>query len=192
MNAFEEIVAGLLQQERYWTVIGYKVDLSKEKKAELGKPSLPRPEIDVLAYNVSENKLLWVECKSYLDSRGVTFASFINENDPGAGRYKVFNQPNYRKIVTEELVKQVVATQMTLPNPTVKYCLVAGRIATEPDRKKLKKYFSDNDWLLFDDNWLMVKLVQASTGSYEDDSAILVAKLFARKLGLGLDLFENE
>jgi hypothetical protein len=71
MDAFEEIVAGLLWEEGYWTTIGYKVNLPKPVKVELGKPSLPRPEIDILAYQADDNELIWVECKSYLDSRGV-------------------------------------------------------------------------------------------------------------------------
>jgi len=180
MNAFEEIVAGLLRQEGYWTIVGYKVNLSKAKKVELGKPSLPRPEIDILAYQVAQNLLLWVECKSYLDSRGVTIAPFRDKNDKGAERYKVFTRPDYRIIVTEELVKQVVATQMALPNPTVKYCLVAGRIATDSDRKELHQYFEEQDWLLYDDKWIRQRLEKASAGSYEDDIAVIVAKLFSR------------
>lgn len=32
MNAFEEIVAGLFWEEGYWTHVGYKVNLPKEKK----------------------------------------------------------------------------------------------------------------------------------------------------------------
>ena len=51
MNAFEEIIAKLLNQEGYWTRTGYKVNLSPPQKAEIGIPSMPRPEIDILAYN---------------------------------------------------------------------------------------------------------------------------------------------
>jgi hypothetical protein len=58
MNAFEEIVAGLLRQEGYWAYVGYKVNLTKREEADLGKSSLPRPEIDVLAYQAKDN----VEC----------------------------------------------------------------------------------------------------------------------------------
>jgi hypothetical protein len=180
MNAFEEIVAGLLRQDGCWTIVGYKVNLSKKGKVELGKPSLPRPEIDILSYKAGENLLLWVECKSYLDSRGVSITAFTGEDERGAQRYKVFNLPEYRRIVTEELIKQVVTSQMVLPNPIVKYCLVAGRIATETDRIKLHQYFEKQSWLLYDDSWIKQQLIKASTGSYEDDIATIVAKLFAR------------
>lgn len=129
---------------------------------------------------MAQNLLLWVECKSYLYSRGVTIASFTDKNDKGADRYKVFTRPDYRRIVSEELVNQVVASQMALPNPMVKYCLVAGRIATESDCKKLHQYFEEQGWLLYDDKWIRQGLEKASAGSYEDDIAVIVAKLFSR------------
>lgn len=58
MDAFEQIVAGLLRQEGYWTWNGYKINLTKDNKREIGKPTMPHPEIDILAYKVSENQLL--------------------------------------------------------------------------------------------------------------------------------------
>jgi len=180
MNAFEEIVAGLLHQGGYWTIVGYKVNLSKEKKEQLGKPTMPRPEIDVLAYHVGQNRLLWVECKSYLDSTGVTFKSFDPNKDPSVGRFKVFTWDDYRLIVTDELVKQVVADGMTADNPEVQYCLVAGKVASETDRECIRLYFNELGWLFYDDKWLKEKLQKASTGSYEDDIAVIVAKLFCR------------
>jgi len=51
-------VSRLLWQEGFWTTIGFKVNLPKEKKALLGKPTMPRPEIDILGYQAKENLLL--------------------------------------------------------------------------------------------------------------------------------------
>jgi hypothetical protein len=181
MDAFEEIVARMLWEEFYWTIIGYKVNLSKQKKYELGKSSLPRPEIDILAYKTKENKLLWVECKSYLDSRGVVAEHLMQEDDTGKGRYKTFTWPSYRRIVTEGLVKQVVDIGLTNPNPTINYCLVAGKIATQKDREILHHFFSGKGWILYDDEWLKERLERLAQKSYENDVAIIVAKLFARK-----------
>jgi hypothetical protein len=180
MNAFEEIVAGLLWQEGYWTNIGYKVYLSKTQKIDLGKPSLPRPEIDILAYRANDNSLLWVECKSYLDSRGVTINSLTGKDERNAERFKVFTQQSYRRIVTAELVKQVVSTGLARPNPSIRYCLVTGRIATKVDREKLHEHFVNNGWILYDESWLKCGLEKLSVSGYEDDVAIIVAKLFAR------------
>ena len=180
MNAFEEIVAGLLWQEGYWTHIGYKVNLSKTQKVDLGKPSLPRPEIDILAYRANDNSLLWVECKSYLDSRGVTIDALTGKDERNAQRFKVFTQPDYRRIVTAELIKQVVSAGLARPNPSVEYCLVTGRIATDLDREKLHEHFAEHGWILYDENWLKRGLEKLSANGYEDDIAIIVAKLFAR------------
>jgi hypothetical protein len=180
MNAFEEIVAGLFRQEGYWTHMGYKVDLAKSKKVALGKPSLPRPEIDILAYQASDNILLWVECKSYLDSRGVSIGSFNGKDERNTARFKVFTWPNFRKIVSAELIKQVVRAKLTRPRPSLKYCLVTGRIATNTDRDELRKYFETQDWLLYDERWLKQRLDKLSERGYEDDVAVIVAKLFAR------------
>jgi len=180
MNAFEEIVAGLIWQEGYWTHVGYKVNLPKPQKRELGKPSMPRPEIDILAYRATDNSLLWVECKSYLDSRGVTIDALTGKDERSAQRYKVFTQPEYRRIVTAELTKQVVSAGLARPNPTVKYSLVTGHIATDPDREELHEHFAEHGWILYDENWLKRGLEGLSASGYEDDVATVVAKLFAR------------
>lgn len=51
MDYFESICKTLLEDEGYWVRQSYKVELSKEQKRKLGKPSLPRPEIDLIAFN---------------------------------------------------------------------------------------------------------------------------------------------
>ena len=180
MDAFEQIISRLLWQEGIWTTVGYKVNLPKEKKKVLGKPTMPRPEIDILGYQASENLLLWVECKSYLDSRGVIYQSLSGEDKRGAMRFKVFTQPKYRKIVTEELISQVVKSNLTRPNPAIQYCLVTGKIATDVDRYKLHYLFSENDWILFDEFWVKQGLERLSEIGYEDDIATIVTKIYAR------------
>lgn len=180
MDAFESIVSELLWEEGYWTIVGYKVDLPKDKKVALGKPSYPRPEIDILAYQARENQLLWVECKSYLDSRGVKLQSLTGEDESTSKYYKTFTWPEYRKIVTAELVRQLVSTNRTRPNPTVRYCLVTGKIATEADRAGIKALFDENGWLLYDEHWIKQGLVKLVDKGYENDVAVIVAKLFAR------------
>src|SRR3954452_24496400 len=81
MDAFEQIAARLFEVQGYWTRIGYAVELTKEQKVAVGQPSLPRPQLDVIAYKPTTNELLVIECKSYLDSPGVKHAGFHgNEN----------------------------------------------------------------------------------------------------------------
>jgi hypothetical protein len=89
---------------------------------------LPRPDIDILAYKPAENRLLWVECKSYLDSAGVSISAFNGEDQKNARRYRVFTDPQFREIVTQRLVEQLVFDRLCLPQPGVEYGLVAGKI----------------------------------------------------------------
>ena len=80
MQGFEALIAEILEAEGYWVRRGHKVGLTKEDKQEIGRPSSPRWEIDVLGYRAPENLVLAVECKSYLDSPGVNLAGYIREN----------------------------------------------------------------------------------------------------------------
>lgn len=49
MDAFEQIAARPFEVQGYWSRIGYTVDLTKEQKREIGKPSMPRPQLDIIA-----------------------------------------------------------------------------------------------------------------------------------------------
>ena len=179
MDAFEDIIAGLFRQQGYWTRLSYKVDLSKEEKVAIDKPSSPRPEIDILAYKPTVNELLWIECKSYLDSYGVRFESFNGQEAKGADRYKVFTRDFYREVVTRRLVEQLMQESLVLDGVTVKYGLVAGRVYPK-SRVALKQHFDERGWLLFDDTWIKDKLRDLAKLGYENDVAIIVAKLFER------------
>jgi hypothetical protein len=179
MNAFEQIVANLLNQEGFWTRIDYKVILTKEQKAKIDKPSMPRPEIDILAYKPCKNLLLWIECKSYINSGGVRMSSFININDPGYNRYKVFNYPVYRDEITSALRSQVISNGLCTNGLEIKHCLVAGKIYTTKDRTLLQDYFTLNNWILWDDEWIKEGLKKYAASDYEDDVAVLVSKLFS-------------
>lgn len=181
MDAFESIVAGLLWEEGFWTSIGYKVNLPKETKVRLEKPSLPRPEIDILAYRAKNNSLLWVECKSYMDSTGVKVSAFNGDDLKGAERYKVFTWPAYREAVTQALITQLTDEGRVLSEPNVNYCLVTGKIASDKDRKDLHEHFRGNGWILYDENWVKQHLERLAEKGYENDVAVQVAKLFMRE-----------
>lgn len=70
MDAFEQLVSEILWMEGYWVRASLKVELTKEEKKAIGRPSSPRWELDIVAYSGRDNLLRVVECKSYLDSRG--------------------------------------------------------------------------------------------------------------------------
>ena len=108
MDAFESVVAVLLERKGYWTRTSIKVELTKDEKRLIGRPSSPRWEIDVIAYKGSTNSLLVVECKSYLNSAGVRFSSFDGSSEREANRYKLFNEEELRKVFFNRLSMQLV------------------------------------------------------------------------------------
>ena len=66
MEAFEQIVARVFDRDGYWIKQSYKVDVTKEEKRLIGTHSMPRVEIDLLAFRAIENVVHVIECKSYL------------------------------------------------------------------------------------------------------------------------------
>jgi hypothetical protein len=175
MIAFEQVVARVLEQDGYWTRTSFKVQLTPAQKAKIGRTSSPRWEIDVLAYRPGTNDLLVVECKSYLDSRGVLVAAVDGSNPVAGKRFKLFNDPVLRKEVLSALVKQ-----LKLPaKPTVTLCLAAGRIATEKDLTALLGHFAAKKWRLITRADLRDGLKLIGEAGYENDQVSIVAKLMS-------------
>ncbi len=177
MDAFETLVTGILQRrERLWTWQNYKIDLTREDKLRLGKPSHPRIDVDVVAYQPIENRVLWVECKSYLDSSGVSMNAFTPANGQHADRFKVFTDQTYRVVASAALVRQLVAERMVRPDPVIEFWLVAGRIAPM-SADKLREHFMNNGWKLRDRPWIEASLRELARMAYDDDVVMMVAKL---------------
>ena len=105
MDAFESLIETLLNREGYWTDSNLKVELEKAEKRKIGRPSSPRWELDVVGYQGNSNELLVVECKSYLDSRGVLFR---NGKFSNPSRYKLFTERTTREVVLGRLEEQLV------------------------------------------------------------------------------------
>lgn len=176
MDAFEDLVARLLRREGFWTRQNYKVDLLKDEKVRIGLPSMPRPDIDILAYQSVENRLVWVECKSYLDSGGVHMSAFDGTNPGFARRFRVFTDPVFRAVVTDALERQLVGQRLIHANPTVEYWLVAGKIASGQSAPLLA-HFEQHGWHLRDRSWVRGGLEQLAKAGYEDDVVTMTAKL---------------
>lgn len=102
MNAFEELVMIYLRHRGYWVIPSVKVDITKQDKRDIGKPAMPRPEIDLVAYKAKENKLFLVEAKSYPDSYGVGFAGVSGNNARDAKRYKLFTDKPFVKLFQKD------------------------------------------------------------------------------------------
>ena len=176
MDAFENLMALLLRREGYWTMTSYRVDLTKEQKQEIGRHSSPRWELDLVAYKGSTNEVLVVECKSYLDSYGVTFRNGAFEP---VDRYKLFTEPKLREVVLATVLTQLT-NKLCPRNPSVKLCLATAKIASRTDRDGLKAHFDSNGWDLFDDKWIQKKLEDCAADGYENDVALVVTKLLMR------------
>ena len=59
MDAFESVIATILDRDGFWVRTSYKVALNKTEKLEINRPSSPRWELDVIAYRHADN-LLWI------------------------------------------------------------------------------------------------------------------------------------
>jgi hypothetical protein len=177
MEAFESLVAGALRREGIWIYPGYHVDVSQADKQAFGQPSHPRPEIDILGYRPTANTLLWIECKSYLDSPGVKFGGFDGSSPKEAKRVpKVFRDSHYRQVVTRALIRETVAETLACPDPKVEYWFATGNIA-EQSRAAIRQHFDEQGWTLLDREWIIAQLRRVGSAKYENDVATMVSKL---------------
>ncbi len=178
MDAFETVVASILQRQGYWTLTSVKVELTKTEKCTIGRPSSPRWELDIVAYSGRENELLVVECKSFLDSPGVECSAFTGKNPMAAKRYKLFCDSTLRKVVLRRLERQLVAAGFCARRPTVRLCLAAGKI--RGDESWLRTYFEGKGWVLWGPEYIRRELKGLRDSGYEDTVAAVVAKLLLR------------
>jgi hypothetical protein len=177
MDAFEHVVGELFWAQGYWVRTGVKIDISKADKVTLGNPSMPRPEIDLVAYRGSTNQILAIECKSYLDSRGVTHAELCGAKD--SKTYKLFRNANLRDLVLERLTEQLVREGFCEQGATVQLGLVAGKVHSN-DQAAIETLFDDQGWLFFGPSWLKDQLTDLSSRGYENQISAVVTKLLLR------------
>jgi hypothetical protein len=178
MDAFEQLVAEILWMNGYWVRTSVKVELTKEEKRQIGRPSSPRWELDIVAYSGRDNLLRVVECKSYFDSLGVQAKGFDAKSD-NASRYKLFNDPLLREVVFRRLQLQFYEAGFCPANPSIKLCLACGKI-NERGREAIGRKFSEQGWDLWDERWLREHLRQMSERGYENQVSAVVSKLLLR------------
>lgn len=178
MDSFEQVAATILERLGYWVRTSVKVALTPDEKREIGRPSSPRWELDVVAYSGSRNELLVVECKSYLDSYGVRSTSFDGPKAEEETRYKLFSDDVLRRVVLSRLEAQL-ADQGFCPTGTkATLCLAAGKIYGDP--APLREIFDKNGWRLFESGWFVDGLRRLADESYDNSVASVVAKLLLR------------
>lgn len=179
MDAFENIVAMILRREGYWVRTSYKVKLTKEDKRKIRRPTTPRWELDVIAYKPRSNELLVVECKSFLNSLGVVYKDFSGKSERGKKRYKLFNDRRLWSVVRSRLVRQLKEEGACLNRPKVQLCLAAGRIPPN-DQDDMQLYCKKHRWQLFDADWFKTKFGELADSDYENEVAIVAAKLMGK------------
>lgn len=179
MNASELLLAELLALDGWSCWPGYHVGISKADKVAIGQPSHPTPELDVLG--VKHGRVIWVESKTYLDSRGVQ-AKTLEDGYKGPGRVRVFTDPVYRGIVTRALLEQLREREVISKRgkTKVEYWFAAWKFCDERNRAQAQARFDEQGWTLLDRDWLVDHLRILAETSYRNSTAALVAKLLLR------------
>ena len=181
MDAFEGVVGEILRAEGFWVQQGVKVNLSADDKRALGNPSMPRPEIDLVAYKPATSELLVVECKSYFDSGGLHARDLI-DGGRNAQRYKMFVNDALRKMVLERLGEQLADIGGVVGNPRPHLGLVYGH-ATEHNEARLRPWFEERGWFFHGPDWIATRLRAMAARTYDNQIAGVVAKILLGRGG---------
>lgn len=179
MDYFEGIIKTLLEHEGYWVRQSFKVNLSKQEKRDIGKHSIPRPEIDLLAFKLEENTIIALEAKSYFDSTGVHVNDLEEAHEIPEGRYKLFTCSNYRKIVFYRLKQELIDQGMADKNTKLKLGLVAGNIY-QSRSEEIRDKFKQNGWFFWSPEDVKDKVNALAKKCYENEPAIITAKILMR------------
>ncbi len=179
MDHFESLVCDLLEAEGYWVRRSFKVDLTKEEKRQVGRPSIPRPEIDILAYDRQHDQLLVLEAKSFLDSPGVSLDDLAEIHEEPKGRYKLFTCENFREIVFERLRIELINYGMITSRTRLKLGLATGKIHRK-ETNQVREFMDSRDWYFLSPEDIRERVMRFSEMGYENNPAIITAKILLR------------
>jgi len=180
MDYFEATVARVLEERGYWVRQNVRVDLTPEVKKKLGKPSLPRPEIDIVAYQPVEKLLVLFEVKSYLDSYGVQPNDLLG-TDWEDNRYKLLTIPALQREVTAALVAEYRKRRLIPDDVTTRFGLAAGHVQPRFDGA-VRDIAKQNGWDYLSPADLAADVWQLADRGYENSPFVLTAKLLRRHL----------
>jgi hypothetical protein len=188
MDHFESIIATLLEAEHYWVRRSFKVAVTKEEKHQVGKHSIPRPEIDLLALHFSRNEVIAFEVKSFLNSPGVRLADLQKEHEVQEGRYKLFTSQSYRKVVLARLKQDLIDHGMANSDTKLILGLAAGKVyqkKKEPpmtQSKLIKEFLEKNNFVFWSPEDIKQRVKALAEHPYENDPAIITAKILFPEL----------
>ncbi len=179
MNAFEKLVAELLWLDGYWVQTGIRVNLTKEEKVEIGRPSAPSWPIGIVAYRGVTNELLAIVTKSFFDSTGVTISEFEAPAGTPNDIYKLFREHDLRRVILRALRQQMIAAGLCPAGDPAQLGLVVGKIK-KGDEQALEGKFEREGWFLRASPWLRSGLKRLSENSFRDHQAAVAAKILLR------------
>lgn len=179
MDAFEQIIGQLLEQEKYWIRHSVKINLTPEEKKKINKPSTPRPEIDIVAYDLSSDTLYLLEVKSYLDSPGVAYNHVAIEKDEQSGRYKLLTAKKYREILAKRLHSDLRKSGHIHVKTKISFGLIAGKVYQNRE-KDFQKLFDEKGWLFLGPTRIKEMVTDLARKGYEDNAVTIAAKILTR------------
>jgi hypothetical protein len=180
MDAFEQIIAHLLMEDGYWTIVNYKADITQEQAISLKKGSMPRPDIDIVAYKPKENIIYLIEVKSFIDSFGVGIKNFNDLEKNFEGRYKILTHKGYRDVISK-IVKKDLLDKGLIPNEeiSVECGLIAGNLY-KTTQQELKNIFATKgykNWLVWGPEKITEKIKALAKKGYENNEITIISKL---------------
>lgn len=179
MDHFEYIAKLLLERDGFWTRTSFKVNLSKQQKRDTGKHTIPRPEIDIVAFKPSAREVLAVEVKSLFDSPGVNPEELTVHHDVAAGGYKLFTTPNYREIVTKQLTEDLLNLGLIDSPYPVRLGLIAGKVRNDAE-DRLRRICADRGWFFWGPSDVKARVLAFADEGYENEAAVITAKILQR------------
>jgi hypothetical protein len=179
MDYFEGIVATLLEHDGYWVRQSFKINLTKQEKRDVGKPSIPRPEIDLLAFKPITKEVLALEAKSFLDSPGVNIEDLRKEYEEPEGRYKLFTCTKYREAVLARLKVDLHHVGMVGTDTKIKLGLVAGNVYQQKG-DQVRSYLDSRGWFFWSPEDIKSKVLALASEGYENDPSVITAKILGR------------
>jgi hypothetical protein len=178
MDYFEATVARILEEQGYWVRENVHVELTKAVKKLLGKPSLPRPEIDIVGYRAVDNALVLFEVKSYLDSHGVQPKHLLGSGWKN-NRYKLLTIPALQQAVKDALVAHYRKQGLVRRGVSVTFGLAAGYVQPRFEAE-VRKIAQSNSWVYLSPGDLAKAVWGLANGGYENSPFVLTAKLLKR------------
>ena len=179
MESFEEIVKVLFEEDNYWVRQSEKINHTKEEKKKTGKPSIPRPEIDLVALNQSENHILVLEVKSFFDSPGVRLSELDIEYNKATGKYKLFTNKNYWTIVLSRLKKDFIKQGMADKKTRFTLGLVAGNVY-QNKTEEIRKLFNEKGWFFLGPDEIKDRVLALAKKGYQNSPIFMTAKILMR------------